>query len=88
MNLNYGKVYNSFAEHPLAPTYFKYIEILVSKDLNKDIQHLLDIAHAPMTNEISDEIAEIMAAIYLIIAENTDYTNEFLELGELIDNAH
>ena len=30
-NLNYGKTYNSFAEHPLAPIYFKYIKILVSK---------------------------------------------------------
>ena len=88
INSNYGKTYNTFAEHPLAPTYFKYIEILVSKDLNKDIQHLLDIAHAPMTNGISDEIAEIMAAIYRIIDENTDRTNEFLELGTQIDNAH
>jgi len=87
-NANYGKTYNSFAEHPLAPVYFKYIDILISRDLNKDIQHLLDIANSPMTNEISDEIAEIMAAIYRIIGENTDYTNEFLELGKQIDNAH
>ena len=27
INSNYGKTYNTFAEHPLAPTYFKYIEI-------------------------------------------------------------
>ena len=44
MNSNYGKTYNSFAEHPLAPIYFKYIDILISRDLNQDVQHLLDIA--------------------------------------------
>ena len=48
-NSNYGKIYNSFAEHPLAPIYFKYIDILISRDLNYDIQYLLDIAHSPIT---------------------------------------
>ena len=28
LNSNYAEVYNSFVEHPLAPTYFKYIEFL------------------------------------------------------------
>lgn len=49
MNSNYGKTYNTFAEHPLAPIYFKYIDLLISRDLNQDVHHLLDIAHAPMT---------------------------------------
>ena len=56
---NHSKTYNNFTDHPLAPTYFKYIEILVSKDLNKDIQHLLDIANSPLTNENIKVIAEI-----------------------------
>jgi hypothetical protein len=29
INLNDGTIYNSFADHPLASTYFKYIEILI-----------------------------------------------------------
>ena len=29
MNSNYGKTYNTFAEHPLAPIYFKYIEVAI-----------------------------------------------------------
>ena len=51
INSNYGKTYNNFAEHPLAPIYFKYIDILISRDLNQDVQHLLDIANSPITEE-------------------------------------
>ena len=84
---NYNN-YKTFADHPLAPTYFKYIDILVEQDRNKDIQHLINIANTPMTDAIRNEIAEIMIAIYRLIDENTDYTNEFIELGKQIDNAH
>jgi hypothetical protein len=80
--------YKTFADHPLAPTYFKYIDILIKDDLNKDTQHLLDIAHAPMTDEIRNEITDILSALFRIMHENTDYTNEFIELGKQIDNAH
>jgi hypothetical protein len=31
MNSNYEKTYNSFAEHPLALIYYKYIDLLVSR---------------------------------------------------------
>ena len=87
-NSNYGKTYNSFAEHPLSSNYFKYIDILIKDSFNKDIQHLIDIAHVPMTDEIRNEIAGILAAIFLIIKESDDDTNEFLELEKQIDNAH
>lgn len=49
VNSEYDNTYNSFAEHPLAPLYFKYLDIMVSKDLNYDVQHLQDIAHNPLT---------------------------------------
>ena len=88
INSNYGKTYNSFAEHPLSSTYFKYIDILIKDGFNKDIQYLIDIAHVPMTDEIRNEIAGILAAIFRIIKESDDDTNEFLELEKQIDNAH
>lgn len=80
--------YKTFAEHPLSSTYFKYIDILIKDGFNKDIQHLIDIAHAPMTDEIRNEIADILSAIFRIIKESDDDTNEFLELEKQIDNAH
>ncbi len=83
INSNYGKTYNSFAEHPLAPLYFKYIDILIAKDLNHDVQHLLDIANSPLTNENIKVIAEIVASMEMLI--KNDY-NEFSELAELSGN--
>lgn len=38
INSNYGKIYNRLTEHLLASIYFKYIDILVSRDLNRDTQ--------------------------------------------------
>jgi hypothetical protein len=86
MNSNYGKTYNSFAEHPLAPIYFKYIDILISKDLNQDVQHLLDIADAPITEETREIFTDIVAALVRIA--NEDNINEFEELGRQLDNAN
>jgi len=83
INSNYGKTYNSFTEHPLAPLYFKYIDILIAKDLNQDVQHLLDIANSPLTNENIKVIAEIVASMEMLIKD--DY-NEFSELEELSGN--
>ena len=83
INSNNGKTYNSFAEHPLAPIYFKYIDILISRDLNQDVQHLLDIANSPMTEENTKIIAEIVASMEMLVKD--DY-NEFSELAELPDN--
>ena len=86
MNSNYGKTYNSFAEHPLAPIYFKYIDILISRDLNQDVQHLLDIADAPVTEKTTEIFTDIVAALVRIA--NEDNINEFEELGRQLDNAN
>lgn len=86
MNSNYGKTYNSFAEHPLAPIYFKYIDILISRDLNQDDQYLLDIADAPITEETTEIFTDIVAA--LVRVANEDNTNEFKELGRQLDNSN
>ena len=84
MNSNYGKTYNSFAEHPLAPIYFKYIDILISKDLNQEVQHLLDIADAPITEETREIFTDIVAALVKIA--NEDNVNEFEELRLQLEN--
>ena len=86
MNSNYGKTYNSFAEHPLAPIYFKYIDILISRYLNQDVQHLLDIADAPITEETTEIFTDIVASLVKIA--NEDNINEFEELGHQLDNAN
>ena len=86
MNSNYGKTYNSFAEHPLAPIYFKYIDILISRDLNQDVQHLLDIADAPITEETTEIFTDIVASLVKIA--NEDNINEFEELGHQLDNTN
>lgn len=84
MNSNYGKVYNNFAEHPLAPIYFKYIDILISKDFNLDVQYLLDIAHSPITEENIEIFTDIVAALVKIA--NEDNVNEFDELRRQLEN--
>ena len=84
MNSNYGKTYNTFAEHPLAPIYFKYIDILISRDLNQDVQHLLDIADSPITEENTEIFTDIVAALVKIA--NEDNVNEFEELSLQLEN--
>jgi len=83
-NSNYGKPYNTFAEHPLAPIYFKYVDILISRDINQDVQLLLDIASNPITEETTEIFTDIVAALVRIA--NEDNVNEFEELGCMLDN--
>ena len=80
----YQLTYNTFAEHPLAPLYFKCIDILISKDLNRDVQHLLDIAHSSLTEENIEIITDIVASLVKIT--NEDNINEFEELRLQLDN--
>lgn len=68
----------------LAPIYFKYIDILISRDLNQDIQHLLDIADSPITEETTEIFTDIVATLVKIA--NEDNLNEFEELGQQLDN--
>ena len=77
-NSNYKKTYNNFAEHPLAPLYFKYLDIMVSKDLNYDVQHLRNIAHDPLTPENMKIISEVIINIQMLLKDDT---NPFAELA-------
>jgi hypothetical protein len=78
VNLDYDKTYNSFAEHPLAPLYFKYLDIVASKDLNYDVQHLRDIAHSSLTPENMQIISEVIVNIQMLLKDDT---NPFAELA-------
>ena len=75
----------TFANHPMAETYFKYVEILKSKDMGKYAEHLTKIAHSPMNEDIRNEISDIMSALFRVMHDNTDHTNEFIELGKEFD---
>ncbi|NDA91651.1 MAG: hypothetical protein EBY20_12300, partial [Alphaproteobacteria bacterium] len=77
VNLDYDKTYNSFAEHPLAPLYFKYLDIVASKDLNYDVQHLRDIAHSSLTPENMQIISEVIINMQMLLKDDT---NPFAEL--------
>jgi len=78
VNLDYDKTYNSFAEHSLAPLYFKYLDIVASKDLNYDVQHLRDIAHSSLTPENMQIISEVIVNIQMLLKDDT---NPFAELA-------
>jgi len=78
VNLDYDKTYNSFAEHPLAPLYFKYLDIVASKDLNYDMQHLRDIAHSSLTPENMQIISEVIINMQMLLKDDT---NPFAELA-------
>ena len=78
VNLDYDKTYNNFAKHPLAPLYFKYLDIIVSKNLNYDVQHLRDIAHNPLTPENMKIISEVIVNMQMLLKDDT---NPFAELA-------
>ena len=77
--------YTTFANHPMAETYFKYVEILKSKDMEKYAEHLTNIAHAPINNDIRNEISDIMSALFDAMGEASNNANEFIELSKEFD---
>ena len=77
--------YKTFADHPMAETYFKYVEILKSKNMGKYAEHLTNIAHSPINNDIRNEISDIMSALFDVMGDGVDNTNEFIELGKEFD---
>ena len=79
-DLPLNKSYNSFSEHPLAPLYFKYIDILISKDLNYNVQYLLDVASAPLTPENLDVITKVISDIEILLKDNFDDFDAIAEL--------
>ena len=77
---------NTFANHPMAETYFKYVEILKSKDMGTYAEHLTNIAHSPMNDDIRNEISDVMTALFDIINIDSHNENEFIELDKGLVN--
>ncbi len=78
---NLPQNYNSFSEHHLAPLYFKFIDMLISKDLNHDVQYLLDAAHAPLTPENLEIITKVMIGIENLLQSDFEEFDAIAELG-------
>lgn len=76
----------TFANHPMAETYFKYVEILKSKDMGTYAEHLTNIAHSPMNDDIRNEISDVMTALFDIINIDSHNENEFIELDKGLVN--
>jgi hypothetical protein len=80
---NHSKTYNNFTDHPLAPTYFKYIDFLISRNHHQQARRLLNIANSPLTNQNILIITDILAKIHQ--ATITDNFNEFEALNHQLD---
>ena len=76
----------TFANHPMAETYFKYVEILKSKDMGTYAEHLTNIAHSPMNDDIRNEISDVMTALFDVINIDSHNENEFIELDKGLVN--
>ena len=76
----------TFANHPMAKTYFKYVEILKSKDMGTYAEHLTNIAHSPMNDDIRNEISDVMTALFDVINKDSHNENEFIELDRGLVN--
>ena len=53
--------------------------------MGKYAEHLTKIAHAPINNDIRNEISDIMSALFDAIGEASNNANEFIELGKEFD---
>lgn len=68
--------YEKFADHPLAPAYFRYIELLQEQNFSDQAKFLHDIAHRPLTKETMQIIAQAMTEIEkLTSSEENEFVN-------------
>ena len=81
-NLSHNKIYNSFLEHPLAPLFFEYIDILKSHNFHKEAEDLLKITKQHYLPENRNIITKII--IEMQKAAVSDEKNKFEQLlGQL-----
>ena len=86
INSNKSKI-KTIKEHPIAPIYFKYIDILISRDLNQEAQYLLDLASIPLTEENIEVFTNIVVQLMRIAREeDNNHFNEFEELRLELEN--
>lgn len=79
------KDYNDFSEHPLAPLFFEYVDILKSRHFHKEAEDLISVAekyYLPENKKIITKIVTKMQKAEL--SDNTKWFHQYLR--ELWDN--
>ena len=79
------KDYNDFSEHPLAPLFFEYVDILRSRHFHKEADDLIAVAekyYLPENKKIVTKIVTKMQKAEL--SDNTKWFHQYLR--ELWDN--
>ena len=74
------KDYNDFSEHPLAPLFFEYVDILKSRHFYKEAEDLLQVARHHYLPENRNIITRII--IEMQRASVSEEANKFEQLLE------
>jgi hypothetical protein len=85
INSQHKKDYNDFSEHPLAPLFFEYVDILRSRHFHKEADDLIAVAekyYLPENKKIITKIVTKMQKAEL--SDNTKWFHQYLR--ELWDN--
>ena len=72
------KDYKDFSEHPLAPLFFEYVDILKSRNFHQEAEDLLKISELYYLPENCKIIRNIIIAMQM--ATVSDETNKFEQL--------
>jgi len=75
INTQYKKDYNDFSDHPLAPLFFEYVNVLKSHHFHKEAEDLLAISERYYLPENRNIITKII--IEMQKASISDETNKF-----------
>jgi len=75
INTQYKKDYNDFSDHPLAPLFFEYVNVLKSRHFHKEAEDLLAMSEQYYLPENRNIITKII--IEMQKASISDETNKF-----------
>jgi len=78
------KDYDDFSEHPLAPLFFKYVDMLKRDHFHKEVEDLLAVAKEYYLPENRNIITKII--IEMQRAAVSDETNKFHQLLRQLQN--
>jgi len=75
INTQYKKDYNDFSDHPLAPLFFEYVNVLKSHHFHKEAEDLLAISERYYLPENRNIITKIVVEMQKAAVSNE--TNKF-----------
>ena len=84
INSQHKKDYNDFSEHPLAPLFFEYVDILRSRHFHKEADDLIAVAEKYYLPENNKIITKII--IEMQKAAVSDEKNKFEQLLQKLRN--